>query len=148
MSKSKLGKNKCTCALSGGLNITILAGLSLVAPHAEASVVPNADPRVFTRRLALRLRIEDKGVRDSSGRVGARSARPRERSQQRQEEQAPPGARTHELHGSTGEKTLLWRNGANTSFSTVAERLLRCVKLRWWCWCGEGLSESDLRRGR
>ena len=95
--------------MSGGWNITILAGLSLVAPHAEASVVPNADPRVFTRRLALRLRIEDKGVRDSSGRVGARSARPRERSQERQEEQGPPGAQTHELHGSTGEKTLLWR---------------------------------------
>lgn len=95
--------------LTFGKTVGILAGLSLVAPHAEASVVPNADPRVFTRRLALRLRIENEGVRDSSGCVGARCARPRERGQKRQEEQGPPGAQTHELHGDTDEKTLLWR---------------------------------------
>lgn len=55
--------------------VTILAALSLVAPGAEACVVADADPCVFARRVALRLRVENEPDRDSPGRVRSRRAK-------------------------------------------------------------------------
>lgn len=55
-------------------DITILAGLSLVAPGAEARVVADADPSVFARRLALRFGVKNEPERDPPGRVRTRGA--------------------------------------------------------------------------
>lgn len=55
-------------------NITILAGLSFVAPRAEACVVADADPSVFARRLALRFGVKNEPDGDSPRRVRTRGA--------------------------------------------------------------------------
>lgn len=55
-------------------NITILAGLPLVAPGAVACVVADADSCVFARRFALRFGVENEPERDAPRRVRARGA--------------------------------------------------------------------------
>lgn len=53
----------CVC------HITILAGLSLVAPGAETCVVSDAHSCVFARRIALRLRVEHEADGDAARRI-------------------------------------------------------------------------------
>lgn len=50
-------------------HITILAGLSLVAPGAETCVVSDAHSCVFARRIALRLRVEHEADGDAARRI-------------------------------------------------------------------------------
>lgn len=77
-------------------HITILAGLSLVAPGAEACIVADADPCVFARRVALRFGVENEPDRDPSGRVRARGANAEKSHQGGQQHRR---TETHETHG-------------------------------------------------
>lgn len=67
-------------------HVTILAGLSFVAPGAEACVVADADSGVFARRLALRFQVKDEADRDTPGRVRASGAHTGERHQRGKQE--------------------------------------------------------------
>lgn len=55
-------------------NVTILAGLSLIAPGTQARVVADADARVLARRLALGRGVKHEAERDPARRVRARRA--------------------------------------------------------------------------
>lgn len=77
-------------------HITILAGLSFVAPGAEACIVADADPCVFARRVALRFGVENEPDRDPSGRVRARGANAEKSHQGGQQHRR---TETHKTHG-------------------------------------------------
>lgn len=68
-------------------NVTVLAGLSFVAPGAVACVVADADSGVFARRLALRFEVKNEADRDAAGRVRACGADTDERDRGGEQEQ-------------------------------------------------------------
>lgn len=67
-------KVTCTCVTKKLGNVTILAGLSFVAPGAEACVVADAHARVFARRFANRLGVKNEADGDAARRVRTRGA--------------------------------------------------------------------------